>query len=874
MNETTSATMTDTIDNQTAMPDPNDSLAFDKMILGRIRNLRQAAEITGRGRLKNLVTLIKRYRGDHFGSFSTRTDELQWLEVPSRGLQSWPVVPRAVRSNSANWLNAKIQLTVEPNTSDAEKEAGVNVAQSIYDYCHEKDWTEVFEERMSEIAQLQGTYGIQTYIDTKSYKLGTVKVPKTSEVETQTGLQRYVCKNCGIEAPPIEGMTQSVDCPSPDCGGQMLLLGERQNKTVTVPSYEYDEIPIPEIKTDLLTAMEMVVDERHAHGGIIEDAHWFCRRKLMCVYEIEEMFPHSKGKITGGYVSKWSDATRWLHAFETNAHNPVGYYNTPSESKSSVDELAEVEFWYFKPVACGGWKSPGNYSLTHQEKIIFDFQQGETISDSAIRNSTQKGAKKPKFEGLLVVICNDILLWIDNKCFEKYTTAGGWQMNATSFWHKGQEDLIPFHDAMTTQLTLFYEYMLRQSLPHTILDGRMFNHRDFRNKAGGISYTQQGLERDKPIDHYIMQLSPPQLGATPFNIFNLYMEGQKEASGIYESTVGAVDPNNKTATGQQISLNRSLGLMTGSQKSKKRAKIQWGYSVIELWQKYMPDEAYRALKPKYGEEWRTQDIAAFRKLDIRRDLTVKAVEGTDIPVSLPEKQQKYVTALSLGLFDPANPTPIAIKAIMLKMLGIDYDFENFEAHKRTASNRLKFIKQYCAEAVQMGIAYIINPTTGESAPNDEIISLILSQPVTQMLKLQDEHLVHIEFYNDQIMALACEPNPDQFLLTVLQRRVEEHWLNETGNQGDLEAAKGLISATGQAANELGKQALLPPAPADTTQEDQAAMDAETQANEQSANLEHQANEREREREFEAQEKANDRRHEKEMSESKQMATTH
>jgi hypothetical protein len=232
--------------------------------------------------------------------------------------------------------------------------------------------------------------------------------------------------------------------------------------------------------------------------------------------------------------------------------------------------------------------------------------------------------------------------------------AGGWLMDSSSFWCKGQEDLLDFQEVVNEFMTLFFEHGMHQALPHIVVDGQMFDGLPFRNQPDKVTKTRYGMVREKPISDYIHEIKGGQLGSDVFAIFAGTLQGAKDTTGVQDSTVGKSDPTNQTFGGKTLERNQSVSLLIPSVKLQALCKIESMRQQVRYAQSW-PDERLMALKGKWGDEWKKEDIAAFRRLNLRRDVLVSVVEGTDVPL---ESDEKFIRLINLyqSRFSPTRPS--------------------------------------------------------------------------------------------------------------------------------------------------------------------------------------------------------------------------
>jgi hypothetical protein len=216
------------------------------------------------------------------------------------------------------------------------------------------------------------------------------------------------------------------------------------------------------------------------------------------------------------------------------------------------------------------------------------------------------------------------------------------------------------------------------------------------------------------------------------------------------------------------------------------------------------------IKGTFEEEWKPQDIEAFKALDIRRELAVTVVEGTDIPRTQREQEERFMMAVQFGLFQEPNVLPLQIRSHIIKsVLGLDFDIGNYAAYKRLAHRRFEVLGQEL-EGIPPNEAFTITPDQQgfpQRTLRPEIIASIMQDPRT-MPRDTDEHLVFIEFYTDRINALAGAKQPDEVLIAACEAMISAHRAYTAAKAVQASAVQGIAANTGST---LGQPPQLPPA---------------------------------------------------------------
>jgi len=251
------------------------------------------------------------------------------------------------------------------------------------------------------------------------------------------------------------------------------------------------------------------------------------------------------------------------------------------------------------------------------------------------------------------------------------------------------------------------------------------------------------------------------------NLFSFMIEGSREISGTTKGSTGGSDPNIKTFKGQQLSVQRAIGQMTGYFKSHSLALRRFAENAVEQFRANMPLAAYRYIKAPNGEEMKEHDIECFRAAAIGRDILCKSVEGTDIPQAFLDLQENYVTALQLGLFAPPELSgmPPEVQAKMLKLLRIEYDPGNYNDQKHVAYDRLKTIKMLTENA---------GPEVLDETGQVRLDVLMNLDSQVPFLDRQDAHLLYMQILDAACVAASAAQPPNMLLIRLLQFRSNRH----------------------------------------------------------------------------------------------------
>lgn len=622
-----------------------------------------------------------------------------------------------------------------------------------------------------------------------------------------------------IEGEPVDPndetaqtMDHTAGLACPECQTNTMVMDSRaRHEKITSLTGKYVRKDCGFMDTRVISPLLIRFDAYSSIGFQYKRASWFNYHPLVPAYELLAMAPHLKEKIQYGR-SNWSEPARWHYDLSNNTGDSSGY--TYRNKSYQLDELVEIECWWISPHACVGWNSPGEWNLpmyevtpegevTQVEGESVGIMEGETIEAAYMRQFGE-------FKGALVLIHADEVIGLGNQHHTENWVGNGWKIDSQSAHPQGEENQLKLQDAATNVLGLYYSNVKRRAASTLIADPRGgFDEKSIENagQPGGTiirNATSQTIA-DQNWQHFLGYLEPGELGAAVYNFIQLIIEIAKEESGVYNETVGNTE-NQETLGGRKIALSQSLNLMTPTQQNKGETLVEQCYVWLELWQKNAPDEAFALIKGTFEEEWKPLDIQAFRELDIRRELIATIVEGTDIPRTQTEMEQRYFAAVQMGLFMEPNPLPVEVRAKIIKgVLGIDMDIGNYEAYKRLAARRYEFLKQELQIVTPQEALTIVPDPTGFPVRKlrPEIIASIAQDPRTAP-RGTDAHLVFIEFYTDQINGLAGSDQPDEVLIAACEEEISMHRAFVAGAAVQGATVQGIADQAGN------PQPMLPP----------------------------------------------------------------
>jgi hypothetical protein len=107
------------------MPQLNESsMPFDEMIRARTKAWKDEYDQAAVPPLSDAVNMTFRNRGDYFGYFyGGGSRRSQWRAFPGKGMVTYPIIGRSIRSKTATSVSTRVQLEVEAVRDIPEKQA-------------------------------------------------------------------------------------------------------------------------------------------------------------------------------------------------------------------------------------------------------------------------------------------------------------------------------------------------------------------------------------------------------------------------------------------------------------------------------------------------------------------------------------------------------------------------------------------------------------------------------------------------------------------------------------------------------------------------------------------------------------------------------
>lgn len=777
------------------------------------------------------VAMARRFRArtasDRFGYFSPNGTQA-WLGDDREDLDAMadmkflPMLRRAVVANMSAMITGAVRVTCEPATKDPAAGGVAAVAKSVFAMLDgdKAFWSLRLEAQMAQGAQLG--HGVWLRTRHNPYKRGEQVKETAWGVEQVPEPGEYACGACAAGGPFEGGVSAEGTTPCPGCGAEAEVIEEPSEGPMPVPTGVRTR-SAGDAELSLHTHYEVRLDERDSGGLNIDAARWFEFHHLVSGDEIERENPG----YDPGAPAEWSPPLKWLHALRSGSVAHMRKFDDGCD----IHEVREIcllpeEYASFVEPAGEGFvlrTDDGQPVLDEKGRPAFQIRPGERLID-----------KFPA--GFRYRLCNGRLMPGNpqDPGVKAYDFRGEWGLigfapDPYSVHPAPLVELLTLGDDVNTMYTIDFQHRESASKRNRVYDQMAFD-------PGAFDYdevpTKDGfmLEKDDDIGRHVKDLEAPRMDVAMQGLQYL-MDISPQVGSPPPVALGAPDPTDDTYGGQRLKHQRQLMLLAPYNQSKAEAKVRCFTQLLKLAQKHWPDERFAYLRSRLGEEWREQDVEAFREADLDRLLKIDFADGSEVPTTLMEREQKMGALLAeiveaMPLVAQAGkfgPELLAMYRKYAELAGVEMDFADAEGDERLAQARYDRIRE--------GL---------DGAATEDDVFVLMSHPALQPFP-RENHEAHIEFWTDRARALLAEHEPDIVLVGICEEMINRHERAQVGdNQTDLQ-------------NQMDSEA---PAQAAAAEQQAAAAGAERDkmAAEQGAEAqasEAEAAERERERQHQA-----------------------
>src|ERR1051325_7076212 len=470
---------------------------FDAFLKSKAKEYLEMSKLGEIRRAQVAVTFSRRFRGttysDRFGIFSPNGTG-QWLgdspgEMAFANMKSLNIVQLRVIAATAALVTAKIQLKIEAANKDPELGGVANIANGLFRLWdgRDGDWDERLQAQISELGQMDYGWFIRSRPD--DHKRVDSKYESAQfEMSEMPTAGKFAC-SCGAGGPffPKEGeqVGETIECPM--CRQQAHVLEAPGTAPMEVPSGSETK-SYGDNSTEVITALEVRLDERRSQGGRLDRCNWFDYHPLETETELQAQYPGFKL----GSPVEWSYPIRWKRALETGTEMWLRL------NKSEDRKEFEVRNIWMRPSEYLNYVCPADYELKDgQGETVFSIEAGTKLVDEFP-------------EGFCFKITGDLILpEIYPQDFREEWVYGGFTPDPRSFWCQPRTPLLEVQDDINTLYTIDFQHRERNSQTSIAFNEIMFDEDSFEND---LIPTKSGVEQVNPLDYYIKEIPAPQMG--------------------------------------------------------------------------------------------------------------------------------------------------------------------------------------------------------------------------------------------------------------------------------------------------------------------------------------------------------------------------
>lgn len=806
--------------------------AVPEYLLEIARDIYAQSKVPEIPRTETSVTLRRRFRAakksdllGHFNPLLTPGSPDGWSgDGPEAemmmNMYGFHIVKPVIRANESAMVQAEVECNVKPTSKSATSIGAASIGTGIYKFFngHPDYWSDNVKGQIAQQSHTDPGYFFHTYQDPNAESPINIVLDEHSDIpEEQPG--EYACPHCGSEGPMFSDQMQTSDngtvlCLNDECGEQAEILAMPEIALVSRRTGQR-EVPPGNIVQEIVSALQIRIDERKTKNGQIRRADWLEHHFLMHEDDLQAMVPY----FDIGSPSEWSYPLKWEYALETGVDFRLRPWQ--SEGLTGRKPLHEVRRIYVRPAKYRHYRAPADFTLDRGDGNAAVNRKGEPML--VIKRGESFTKYFPK--GFCFVVSSDRLLPYIEPCDLRDEWAyGGFLNDSASFWYLPAVELEELQRGANNLYTIKMQHLETASVVTDHYDREAFDADDFER---GLSPTKEGfhLASNDAIRNHVHTTTPPNLTGVSEGL-EFLRSIVPDVSGVQPPMTGGSTGANEPYAKYALQRQASLGMLTPAQQSMAECKAAVVLQFLKHCQRTKPYEWFEYLAGRYGEEWKRADIDAFLNANLDLDIAVDYKKGSEVPSTLIEQEMKYRQALTditqasqfiQGLVTKEMVTEMVSKYTVAA--GLNFDFDNVEADQRLADARYQKIKDWLAENENNGM---LEATLVDLALADR--SLL---PGTG-----EDNETHIEFYEDRARALRAVDYPDYPLISCCEKMIERHQSaikDEKQTQSETEVEGHAPEIAAQVAAQQAQQQAEAQAEQQRQQQEAAARDADNQA---------------------------------------------
>lgn len=707
-------------------------------------------------RVQSMYSMCRRFRGqtpsDLFGMFNK---DGVWLEHDSFAtLHGTNIFQSLIRGAEANFTQAGIKLKMTAQNNNFQNRATEKVMSAIYESLNEKEWTETTEAEMFYAAILKCNYFVLTRFN-KGKGAATLPQPEFETINYETG-GLYVCGKC-YHSDNFSSVQDTSECAK--CGNPNLtVIDDPKAYAEDVPA-SFKPVPAGEMETIIADGFDFEIDDTDGTNSDITKAKWAEWHFLCDKDELKRLYPHLKLE----QKPKWSYGTRWKMALKRYSSSEV----YPKE-KFDLNQY-EMRYIWLDKSKCESYVAPENFQLGS-----FSIQKGQRLSDVCP-------------DGCIFGVVNDELAFIDNENKNDVLSAGCWLADPLSFWGLGARAGLNIQKKINQLDNINMEGIARALRGAIVYDPEAIAGASLEGANTNIPLRKGFDRKGEAIESFFRAIDVSGLSSDSMIYLTNQFDLMQKIMGVPDAALGESDEHNQTLGGQQLLAQRAVGLLIPAKKSQGRAKELWFVQQAKGIQRYYSNERIKQFGLRFGEEILDDEIEAFRAADLDRDVMVKYVEGSEVPVTREVKEQKLVGMVAEGLV-PLTPK-VSAKLADIAGVGDDIDVGFYRKNMKLAQKRFTYLKEtlefqpFVEMQYRMMEASLIDPVTGARAL-DPVSGTPVVNPIVLMISNDSEldvnaqaegHAIQFEFWQEKYLELKAAGTPQlQVLIAMCDFMMTKH----------------------------------------------------------------------------------------------------
>jgi hypothetical protein len=738
-----------------------------------------------------IIQMCRRYRGstpsDLFGFWRNGV----WADSPKfSNLHSTNVFQSLIHGAESGFSQARISLDISAKAGNFQNKSVEKIARSIYEVINREQWNDLNHSALFFSAILK----LNAYAITRFNRSGgpQVPMPQFSQMDYQQG-GMSICPDCYGHQEYLPGES-CYNCGNPD----MHTLQEPQQMQDQVVS-QFGQVDAGEAELVIADGLDVSVDDRAGKSADIKSAAWVQWRYFAQKGELQKLYQHLKLEKK----PEWAYNTRLKVALKR-------YESGEAMPKSKLERSQyEVRQTWIDRAEYEGYVAPSSFQLGN-----FSIEQGERLCD-----------KCP--DGVVMGVINNELAFIDNEDKNRRVKSCLWLADPTSFYGLGARAGLSIQKKINQLDNMAMEGEARSMKGALIYDPEAIDGAHLEGANTNIPLKPGFSAGGSPLKSFIMPVDVSGLSQASLMFLQAQTQEMKSIMGIPDVSLGQADTNIKTATGQQIVAARAAGLLIPAKQSEGALKVGWLRDQLDVIQRFYSPEALIKFGSRYGDEWQPDEIQAFLSCKLDDSITIDMVDGSEVPETRFEKQQKLRQDVMAGLI-PVTPL---IQSKLIQQAGYDgIDVGDYQSNEKLAQKRYAFLQQATQDprleqAYQMAEQAMVDKKTGQRLTDpsgnpvtNPLVTQILQAPVLQTNKQAENQQQQFEFWADRIrQLLGSGTQVSQVLVACCDAMATIAKLNgfqQTMQANTLTSMTQMPAAGGA---QIQNHALMPPEPTNNSQ---------------------------------------------------------